>query len=306
VLSLFIGVITIGMFTEYNKYTGEKDVSNYNEGINIATQAFANPESILRLDVDFAMGIENPSVAEKFIIRKTHDDGIVFEKRSTRDSKSYESEFPSHQVYERSKFKKSFNSSLSLDSGLRLSLDSGLQSPEVCDAVPLPSEKTPVWSRVRPALLPKLSAAKPKRSRRGSFFAKAYAQTLLRQAVIISVNDLSTFGRMVDAVKKFSQKLVDSQMFQNFITLTVIIAAITVGVETDQRGDPRMNKAIDFDCLLAFIFECFVKIFACGEVRNLYMCPFSPLHLMLHCITTLSALLHLHSSCPICFCLLNL
>ena len=71
---------------------------------------------------------------------------------------------------------------------------------------------------------------------------------------------------MVDVVKKMSQKLADSQIFQNFITLTVLIAAITVGVETDKQGDPSMNKAIDFGCLLAFTFECFVKIFACGEV----------------------------------------
>jgi len=60
-------------------------------------------------------------------------------------------------------------------------------------------------------------------------------------------------------VKKMSQKLVDSQIFQNFITMTVLI-------ETDKRGDPSMNKAIDFGCLHAFTFECFVKIFACGEV----------------------------------------
>ena len=188
VLSLFIGVITIGMFTEYNKYTAERDVSNYNEGRNIAMQAFANPESILRMAVDFAMGIENPNVAEKFLIRKTHD-GIVFERRSTRDSKSHESEFPVHQVYENNRFKKSLNSSISLDSGLRLSLDSGLQSPmqspEVCDeGVPLPAENKSVWSRVRPTLLPKLSAAKAKKTRRGSFFAKADAQALLRQAAL--------------------------------------------------------------------------------------------------------------------------
>ena len=67
-----------------------------------------------------------------------------------------------------------------------------------------------------------------------------------------------------------SQKLVDSQIFQNFITMTVLIAAITVGVETDKRGDPSMNKAIDFGCLLAFTFECFVKICACGEVNQFF------------------------------------
>jgi len=36
IVSLFIGVITIGMFTEYKKYTGEKDVRSYNEGVNVA------------------------------------------------------------------------------------------------------------------------------------------------------------------------------------------------------------------------------------------------------------------------------
>jgi len=274
VLSLFIGVITIGMLTEYTKYTGEKDVSNYNEGISIATQAFVNPESILRLAVDFAMGIENPNVAKKFLIRKTHD-GIVFERRSARDGKYQESGFPSHSTYDKNKPKRSFNSSKSFDSGLRLSLDSGLQSPngiqspEACnETLPLPAEYESIWSFARPAIPTKVNTVKTKKSRRSSFFAKADAQALLRQAVIISVNDLSTFGRIVDAVKKMSQKLVDSQIFQNIITIAVIIAAITVGVETDKRGDPKMNKAIDFGCLLAFTFECFVKVFACGEVGH--------------------------------------
>lgn len=112
-----------------------------------------------------------------------------------------------------------------------MSLDSGLQSPEVCDeAVSLLSEKTSV---LRPALPTNMNIVKTKKKRRGGFFAKADAQALLRQSVI--VNDLSTFGRMLDAVKKMSQNLVDSQIFQNFIALAVIIAAITVGVETDQR-----------------------------------------------------------------------
>jgi len=219
--------------------------------VNVAAQAFANPESILRMAVDFTMGIENTNVAKKFQIRKTHD-GIVFDRRSTSNCKSHESELYSENYYEKNDFKRSFNSSLSFDSGLRLSLDSGIQSPEVCEeAVPLPAEKV-VWSQVRTGTPTDVNIVRSKKLRRGSFFAKADAQALLGQAVIVSVDDLSTFGRMVDAVKKTSQKLVDSQVFQNFITFVVIIAAITVGVETDQRGDPRLNKAIDFGCLLAF------------------------------------------------------
>jgi hypothetical protein len=258
ILSLFIGVITIGMFTEYNKYAEEKDVHSYNEGVDLITQAFANPESTMRMAVDFAMGIENPNVAEKLQVRETHE-GIVFEVRT----KNHDGKFPSQRIVNKNALKGDFKSPDS-------SIDSEEQLSEAIEnETPLPAEVS-VWSRLRPVIFSKLSD-KNLKSSRGNFLAKVKAQNaLLRKSVFVSVKDLSPFGRMMDAMKKMSQKLADSHLFQNFITLTVLIAAITVGVETDKRGDPSMNKAIDFGCLLAFTFECFVKICACGEVNQFF------------------------------------
>jgi len=255
ILSLFIGVITIGMFTEYNKYAEEKDVRSYNEGVDLITQAFANPESVLRMAVDFAMGIENPNVVEKLQVRETHE-GIVFELRTIRSGKK-----PNQRTFQKDAMNGEFNSN-------DISIDSEEKFTEVLDdGMPLNAKKS-VWSRLRPVLFTKLREANLK-STRGNFLAKAKAQNaLLRKSVFVTVKDLTPFGRMVNAVKKISQNLADSHLFQNFITVAVIIAAITVGVQTDKRGDPKINKAIDLSCLVVFTLECFLKIFACGEVRH--------------------------------------
>lgn len=261
VLSLFIGVITIGMFSEYNKYTDEQDTNSYNKGVEEATQALANPESVLRMAVDFAMGIENVNVAEKLIVQETVD-GIVFRLRTTHDGKTEAEKELSHD-----KKIKLRDKTTSMD----VSVDGGAPPTEVNDVMEPSTANKTALARLRPATFMKTSSVGSINSAGSDFLAKVKAQDAkTRKAVFVSV-DSTFFYCITDAVAKRSQKLDASQRFQNVITLAILTAGLTVGLDTDNRGDSQVLWAVDFSCLVLFTFECTVKILACGKVLALYM-----------------------------------
>ena len=58
--------------------------------------------------------------------------------------------------------------------------------------------------------------------------------------------------------------------FQNLVTICILVAGLTVGLNVDGRGDPEVLYWIDIVCLAVFTVECAIKILACGRRPQKY------------------------------------
>ena len=84
VMSLFIGVIAIGMFTEYQKYQDEKVKQKYDMALVNVAGELEKPDSVLRMALDFTMGIENPHVEQTLVVQQSGVE-TIFRMRSKDD-----------------------------------------------------------------------------------------------------------------------------------------------------------------------------------------------------------------------------
>lgn len=288
IMSLFIGVITIGMFTEYAKYQDEQADRSYKDGLTQTSQELSESNSVLRMAVDFVMGLENKEMERSLIVVKSGFDGVTFRRRAPEDDDDLADgtlsngnpKLPdaqkTHRFSRRNVEPKQHSQkkpSAIDENGFIVS--GGAPASTVSDAPPehagiavgrFASSATKITADTAGAAVETMSGAAE------DFFNLLKRRQEATRKLVISpaYDDVPSFERTIISIVISCRKVEEAALFQNAVTACIIIAGVTVGLSTDARGDEKTLKTVDLAMLLAFTAEALIRIIACGKRPGKY------------------------------------